>query len=38
MDEEDVNQVPVIEKGHLLGVIARDNLLHYLRLRGELGV
>ncbi len=38
MDETDVNQVPVIEAGNLLGVISRDHLLRYIRLRNELEV
>ncbi len=37
MDEAAVNQVPVIEDGDLLGVITRENLLHYIRLRKDLG-
>ena len=38
MDEADVNQAPVMDNGHLLGVITREHLLHYIRLRSELGV
>ncbi len=38
MDEADINQVPVMEKETLLGVITREHLLHYLRARSELGV
>jgi len=38
IDESDVNQVPVIEAGNLLGVISRDHLLRYIRLRNELEV
>ena len=38
MDEANVNQVPVMEDGHLLGMITRANLLHYMRLRSELGM
>jgi Zn-dependent protease len=38
MDEADVNQVPVMDNGYLLGMITRENLLHYIRLRSELGV
>jgi Zn-dependent protease/predicted transcriptional regulator len=37
MDEENVNQLPVIEDGNLLGVITRDNLLEYLRFHKDLG-
>jgi len=38
MDEADVNQVPVTDNGHLLGVITREHLLRYMRLRSELGI
>ena len=38
MDEADINQVPVMDAGNLLGVVTRDHLLHYLRTRSELGV
>jgi len=38
MDEADVNQVPVTDNGHLLGVITREHLVHYMRLRSELGI
>ena len=38
MDENDVNQVPVMDNGRFLGLITRENLLHDIRLRAELGV
>lgn len=38
MDENDVNQMPVMDNGHLLGVITRESLLHYIRLHSELGL
>jgi predicted transcriptional regulator len=38
MDEHDVNQVPVMDNGHFLGMITRERLLHDIRLRAELGV
>lgn len=38
MDEANVNQVPVMDNGHLLGVITREHLLRYMRLRSELGL
>jgi Zn-dependent protease/CBS domain-containing protein len=38
MDEHDLNQVPVMDNGTLLGLITRQNLLHSIRLRAELGV
>ncbi|MBE0411911.1 MAG: site-2 protease family protein [Anaerolineales bacterium] len=37
MDENDINQVPVMENDQLMGIITRDRLLHYIRTRSELG-
>ena len=37
MTAEDVNQFPVIEGGRLLGMVARDSMLAFLRARAELG-
>lgn len=38
MDEHDINQIPVVREGMIVGVIARDRLLHFIRIRSELGV
>jgi Zn-dependent protease len=38
MDDADVAQMPVVEAGELLGMIAREQVLHYIRVRAELGV
>ncbi len=38
MDEEDINQMPVIEDGQVVGMIGRDNLLRFIRVRSELGM
>ena len=38
MTTENVNQFPVMENGRLLGMVARDNLLAFLRTRTELGL
>jgi len=38
MDEKDVNQMPVMESGQLVGIIRRDHLLHFIRTRLELGI
>jgi Zn-dependent protease/predicted transcriptional regulator len=35
MNAAHVNQVPVMQNGNLLGVITRENLWQYIRLRGE---
>ena len=38
MTSEDINQFPVMENGRLLGMVARNKLLAFLRTRAELGV
>lgn len=38
MTAEDVNQFLVVKDDELLGMLARDSLLNYIRLRSELGV
>ena len=38
MDEEDINQLPVMEEGNLIGVVTRENLIRFIRTRTELGV
>jgi Zn-dependent protease len=38
MDEHNVNQLPVVKEGRIIGLIARDNLFHFIRLRSELGL
>jgi hypothetical protein len=30
--------MPVVEAGRLLGMVGREQILHYVRLRAELGV
>ena len=36
--EAGINQVLVMERGTILGVIGRDNLLAFINIRSELGV
>ena len=38
MTEEGVNQLPVVEDGQLMGMVARDNLVSFINARSELGV
>jgi len=38
MDDADVAQLPVLAAGELAGMIGREQILHYIRVRGELGV
>lgn len=37
LDEAGVNQVPVVEDGRAVGLITREHILHFLRVREELG-
>jgi len=36
--EENINQVLVVKEGNIIGMVARDNLISFINLRGELGV
>ncbi len=38
MDENDINQMPVVSEGRIIGLIARDNVIGSLRTRAELGM
>lgn len=38
MTEDGVNQLPVMDDGHLLGMLGRDNIVSFIRVRGELGI
>jgi len=38
MDDARVAQVPVVKGGELVGLLAREHVLHYIRLRSELGL
>jgi predicted transcriptional regulator len=38
MDDSDVAQLPVVEGGQLVGMLTRDQVLHYIRMRGEIGI
>ena len=38
MDDANVAQMPVVEAGELLGMIGREQVPHYVRVRGELGM
>ena len=37
MDDADVAQMPVLADGELVGMVGREQILHYIRVRGELG-
>ena len=36
MDENNIDQMPVVSEGRVIGLIARDNLIRFLRTRSEL--
>ena len=36
MNENDINQMPVVSEGRVIGLITRDNLIRFLRTRSEL--
>ena len=38
LTESDINQVPVVEDNNVVGMIARDSLLNFVSVRGELGM
>ena len=38
MDDERVGQIPVVEDDRLVGLLTREEIIHYLRLRAELGL
>ncbi len=38
MAGRDVNQLPVVQNGALVGVVSRDAIVHYLEVRRSLGV
>ena len=38
MDESGISQMPVVDEGRVIGLIARDNLATFLRTRSESGV
>ena len=38
LTEQEVNQLPVVEDGNIIGMVARDNLLSFINIRDKLGV
>ncbi len=36
LDEEDINQLPVVDDGHVVGLVGREHLLRLVRTRTEL--
>ncbi|MBM3166036.1 MAG: CBS domain-containing protein [Chloroflexi bacterium] len=37
LTEQNINQLPVVKDGKIVGMVARDNLLSFISVRGELG-
>jgi Zn-dependent protease/predicted transcriptional regulator len=37
LTEQNINQIPVVKDGNIIGMIARDNLLSFISIRSELG-
>ena len=37
LTEQNINQIPVVKDGNVIGMIARDNLLSFISIRSELG-
>ncbi len=37
LTEQNINQLPVVKDGNIVGMIARDNLLSFIGIRSELG-
>lgn len=38
LTEKDINQVPVVEDGRIVGMVGRDNLLAFVKVRADLGM
>ena len=38
MADRDVNQLPVVQNGAVVGVVSRDAIVHYLEVRRSLGL
>jgi Zn-dependent protease/CBS domain-containing protein len=38
MDDSNVAQVPVVKGDNLMGILSREQIFHYIRLLGEIGV
>ena len=38
MDDANIAQAPVIDQDEMIGILTREDLTHYIRLRAELGV
>jgi CBS domain-containing protein len=38
MDNAHLGEIPVLQNGNLVGVLSREKVLHYLRVRAELKI
>ena len=37
MDERNINQLPVVEEGRIIGIVTRDSLTRFIQTRSEIG-
>jgi len=38
LTEEEIGQLPVVDKGNIIGMISRENMLTYIKIRDKLGM
>ncbi|MCL5959404.1 MAG: site-2 protease family protein [Chloroflexi bacterium] len=38
LDEHDINQLPVVDDGHVVGLVMRSSVIRFLQIRRELGL
>ncbi len=38
LTENDINQVPVVQDGQIVGIVTRENLLNFVNIRSRLGI
>jgi CBS domain-containing protein len=38
VNEDDINQVPVVQDSQIVGIVTRENLLNFVNIRSGLGI
>jgi len=38
LTEDNINQVPVVQDGEIVGMVSRENVLNFVNIRSRLGV
>jgi CBS domain-containing protein len=38
MDESNINQMPVVNEGRIIGLVVRENVFRFLHTRSRLGI